>query len=186
MVGRQIIGLVFEFFMKPGFTLIELIVAITIFSLITLAAVVNFRGTSPDTQLRLQAANLSSVLRQAQALSQGGQPFVGVVPSGGYGVQIATCSVPPCNITLFADQNSNFTMEAPAEVVETISLGEAITIAGLNFSSPIHVVFRLPAGAICFDNACSGAVPLEVTLGARGSTSTKILTVNQVSGQISY
>lgn len=172
--------------MKQGFTLIELIVAISIFTLITLAAVVNFRGNDPSRQIKLQAANLVSVLRQAQVQAQAGEPFNGSLPAGGYGVSISTCAVPPCSITLFADQNGNFSMESPAEVVETVSLGDQVTITAVSMSTPAHILFRLPAGGVCFNNTCAGSSPVTVTLGAKNTSITKLVTINQLSGQISY
>lgn len=172
--------------MKPAFTLVELLIAITIIGLITAAAVANFRGTNPETQLRLQASNLASVLRQAQVQAQSGQLFAGSLPSGGYGVAVANCAVPPCSVTLFADQNSSFSLQAPAEVIDEVSLGDVVTINSISTTSPAHVMFRPPAGAICFDNVCAGAAPLVITLGARGTSSTKTITVNQLSAQVSY
>jgi len=48
------------------------------------------------------------------------------------------------------------------------------------------VMFRLPVGAVCFDNVCEGAAPLTITLGAQGTAVTRVIEINQLSGQISY
>lgn len=164
----------------------ELLVVIAIIGIISAAAVVNFRGSNPDTQLRLQASNLVSVLRQAQVQAQSGQLFGGSLPLGGYGVAVSTCAVPPCSVTLFADQNSSFSMQTPAEVVEVVSLGDLVTIDSVSAADPTHVIFRPPAAAICFDDTCAGAPPLTIVLGARGTAATKTITINQLSAQISY
>lgn len=172
--------------MKNGFTLPELLVVITIFSLVTLAAIASFRGADPTRQLALQSSNLVSVLRQAQVQAQAGEPFGGSLPLGGYGVAITTCAVPPCSVTLFADQNGNFSMQSPAEVIDIIPLGNLVTIDAISTANTAHVMFRLPVGAVCFDNVCEGAAPLTITLGAQGTAVTRLVEVNQLSGQISY
>ncbi len=186
MVGAGFSRLVRAVVMNRGFTLVELLIAITIFTLITLAAVVNFRGADPSKQISLQAANVVSSLRQAQVQAQGGEPFNGSLPQGGYGVAVSACSVPPCSVTIFADQNGNFAMESPAEIVQTVSLGSQVTITGVSIGGPAHILFRLPSAAVCFNNTCSGSAPATITLGAVGTSVTKTITINQLSGQISY
>ncbi len=171
--------------MKQGFTLVELLVVITIFGLITAAAVANLRGNSPKRQLRGQTVNLASLLRQAQVQAMSGESFAGSVPAGGYGVYIETCAVPPCEVKLFADQNANFTMEQPAEVIQTITLGNEAFIDTVSTGNPSVFLFRPPTGSVCFNNICSEAGVAAITIGVRGSTETSNVTINQVSGQIS-
>lgn len=171
--------------MKHGFTLVELLIAIAIFGLISAAAVANLRGTNPATALKQQAGNAASFIRQAQVQAMSGEPFAGSVPAGGYGVYVELCAVPPCSLSLFADQNANFLMEAPAEVVQTITLGTAVTVDGISSGNPSTILFRPPSGAACFNDACSDAGTATITLGARGTTTTQTVHVNQVSGQIS-
>lgn len=172
--------------MKRGFTLVELLVAISIFGLITAAVVVNFRGASPNRQLQLQAANIASLMRQAQVQAQAGEPYGGTVPAGGYGIHLNACGAGSCTITLFADQNNSFSMQSPAEVVQTIDLGQTVYVSGVSSGGQAHVIFRPPAGSICLENVCSGAAPLTITLAAAGTSMTRVLTVNQLSGQITY
>lgn len=167
-----------------GFTLVELIVAMGIMVLITTAAVANLRGRSPDRQLRDQARNLASLLRQAQVQAIAGEPADGAVPVGGYGVQAQSCSTPPCDVILFADKNGNFSLDT-GEERSRISLGNDVTINSISIADPVHVLFRPPAGFICFNNVCSGALTADIVLGVRGSTTTSTVSVQQLSGQIS-
>jgi prepilin-type N-terminal cleavage/methylation domain-containing protein len=167
-----------------GFTLVELIVAMTIMVLITTAAVANLRGNSPERQLRDQSRNLASLLRQAQVQAIAGEPADGVVPIGGYGVVIASCSTPPCSAILFADKNGNFALDS-GEARQTVSLGAEITVESVSVSDPLNILFRPPAAFICFNNICSGSGAADIVLGARGSTKTTTVSVNQLSGQIS-
>jgi prepilin-type N-terminal cleavage/methylation domain-containing protein len=171
--------------MKSGFTLVELLVAIAIFGMIAAAATANLRGNNPDRQLRSQVNNFASFLRQAQVQSMSGEPFAGSVPVGGYGVYVEQCAVPPCQATLFADQNANFLMEEPAEVVQTISFGSELTINAVSTGNPSVFLFRPPAGSVCFNNICSDAGVAQITVGARGTDAERVITINQVSGQIS-
>lgn len=171
--------------MKHGFTLVELLVAIAIFGLISAAAVANLRGSNPNAVLRQQAGNAASFIRQAQVQAMSGEPFAGSVPVGGYGVYVELCAVPPCALTLFADQNANFEMEAPAEVVQTINLGSAVTVEAISTGNPSAILFRPPSGAACFNDACSDAGTASITFGARGTDNLQTVGVNQISGQIS-
>jgi len=169
---------------NPGFSLIELLVAISIFAILSTVVVVNLRG-GPSQEVQLQANNLTSLLRQTQVQSLSGEQFNGSVATGGYGVKIATCSTPPCIVTVFADVNGNFSYDGVSEDVQTVSLGQDVTIDSLSLSSPVHVIFKPPRPFVCFDNVCSGSGVLTITLGSASSSKTETVTVNQISGQIS-
>jgi len=160
-------------------------VSIVIFGLISTAVIVNLRSSSPAGEIRLQADNIASLLRQAQVQSYSGESFNGIVPTGGYGVYFATCLTPPCKVTLFADFNNNFTLDPADEFIQDISLGTQTTILNLSYQGPTAVVFKPPKPLICFNNTCSGIGEFRVTLGNLKDSSTVDVVVNQASGQIS-
>lgn len=170
---------------ERGFTLVELIVAIGIFTIISMMVVANLRGGSPTRDLQLQAKNLDSLLRQAQVQSLAGEPFGGIVPIGGYGVLIATCAAPPCSVTFYADVDGNFTFDGPAEEIQQISLGAEVTINAISLGDPVHINFKPPRPFTCFNNQCSGVGEVTITLGHLQTPQTHDVLINQVSGLIS-
>ncbi len=169
--------------MKRGFTLVELLVAIGIFTMISAAVVANLRSGSRGGELRLQASNLASFLRQAQVMSLAGEQHNGVTPTGGFGVQISACTATPCQVILFADENSNFIYDAPGELVQTIELGQA-QIQSVLPVTPLHINFKPPRPYICFEGICSGAGEADITLGLNEGNLEQHVRVNQISGQI--
>ncbi|MBI4121986.1 MAG: prepilin-type N-terminal cleavage/methylation domain-containing protein [Parcubacteria group bacterium] len=183
--------------MTRGFTLVELLVAIAIFGLLTAAVTANLRGSGPSRQLQEQSGNVVSLLRQAQVQAIAGQPFNGTVPVGGYGVHVAVCAAPPCEVSLFVDSNANFAMGA-SEVIETITLGSEVTIKAVSARASsmlflrlpgkggLYFNFRPPAGGVCFDKNCSDGGTATITLGAHGTELERVISINQISGQISF
>jgi len=127
---------------NEGFNLVELLVAIGILGLLLTAVMANFRGSSPNQILDLQSESLATVLREAQASAMQGKPWGGSVPIGGYGIKIETCSTPPCMVKVFADSNANFKLDEPAELTETVSLGEKVTVQTLSTGSPMILLFN--------------------------------------------
>lgn len=172
--------------LKKGFSLIELIVAIGIFGILTAAVVVNLRQASPAGELNLQAANIVSLLRQAEVQSKAGEPFEGQISIGGYGVTITECSTPPCSAVLFADVNGDWTIQSATEEVQSISLGENVTIDSVSLATTVDITFKPPRPFICFNAQCSDIGTLDITLGSTETSETVTITINQISGQISY
>lgn len=167
-----------------GFSLVELLVAMSIIVLITTAAMANLRGNSPDRALRDQSRNLASLLRQAQVQAIAGEPADGVIPIGGYGVRLTACATPPCEAILFADKDGNFTMDG-GEQRQAVNFGPEITFVSILPDDPLNVLFKPPSAFVCFNNVCSGGGVAEVTLGVVGSSKTVTVSVHQLSGQIS-
>jgi len=170
---------------KPsGFTIVELLVVIAIFTLVTTAVFTNLRSAGPRQEIKLQASNLASLLRQAQVQSLSGTPFEGAVPIGGYGVAIAVCSTPPCKVQLFADVDGDFDFD-PTELVQEVSFGTNVTIDALSIGSSTNVIFKPPRPLICFNDVCSGINEVIVTIGGVRSNTKAEVVINQVSGQVS-
>ena len=170
---------------QRGFNLVELLVAISIFGIIATAVVANLRGGSPGNEMRLQADNISSLLRQAQIQSATGQPFNGSPPIGGYGVFIETCTSTPCSVALFADADGNFTYDSATEQIQEVSLGSSVIISTISTGSPLAILFKPPRPYMCFGSECSGVEEITVTLGNVQNDQTVTITANQISGSIS-
>lgn len=105
---------------KSGFTMLELIVSLAMFAIITAVAIAGFRGATPAEELRIARRKLIEDLRTAQIYALTGRKCqegdggdnnencpLNTVPAGGYGLCIQRCSAPPCSYILFADNNSS-------------------------------------------------------------------------------
>ena len=169
---------------QEGFNLVELLVAISIFGILATMVTVNVRGGSSGRELALQSENLTSLLRDAQVRALSGVPNQGQVPLGGYGVNVGTCSTPPCSVTLFGDTNGNFALDG-GEEIQTITLGNSIIVSSLSYNDPFTVLFKPPRPIICFGTDCSGVGQATITVGTLRSGATQDITIDQISGRIS-
>ncbi len=171
---------------QNGFNLVELIVAIAIFGIMATAVTVNLRrGGASGQEVKLQANNIASLLRESQVKSLSGEPFNGAVPTGGYGVHIAECSTPPCSLSTFADINSNFTYDSATEEIQTISLGSGVIVDSISTGGSLDILFKPPRPYICFSNQCSGVGEVIISLANPEGTGIQTISINQVSGRIS-
>lgn len=168
--------------MKKGFTIIELLVAISIFIVITGLVVANFRRGARSDELKIAAAGLASTLRKAQTMALAGEAIGGVVPAGGYGVYVTMDT--PNRYIIFADNDGN----------KIYGVGEELA-GGINFLpsniavdqvSPVSasVVFKPPKPTI-YINGGTSENSATITLKDSISDQTRKVTVNRISGQIS-
>ncbi|MFA5154965.1 MAG: prepilin-type N-terminal cleavage/methylation domain-containing protein [Patescibacteria group bacterium] len=88
---------------QPGFTLIEMIVSISIIVIITVLFIVNYHSTDKRTDLAMAAQNLVADLHLAQNNTLGLVKYngdIGGVPPGGWGISLDTAST---SYVMFAD-----------------------------------------------------------------------------------
>ncbi len=169
--------------MRKGFTLVELLISISIVAIMTAMVVVNIGGGSRKQELRLAADNLASVIRKAQISSSAGRQVNSAVPVGGYGVSLPACTTPPCSVYFFADLDGGLDYDGAAELQETVKLPSTIeipTVPGGNMT----LLFKPPQGVICLNVNCDQAGTADVTLRSKIDLSTVLLKVSRVSGQI--
>lgn len=155
--------------MKKGFTLIELLVSISIMAIISTLVVANLGGNN-NQDLYSSADNLASLLRKAQFWSISGRQFGGpAVPSGGYGVSIPACALPPCAVVMFADTDASLNFNSagnplgiPAtnpvdEKAEALTLGRSVKIVPP--AGGADILFKPPQGILCLFNRIAVACP---------------------------
>lgn len=177
--------------MKKGFTIIELLVSIGIFIVVTTMVVANFRAGSRSDELKISAETLVSNLRRAQNMALAGQLTDGVTPPGGYGVYFKLADVN--RYIIFADSNGNLIYD------DGEALGDGTIILPLNViiekikksSGPVlsgEVVFKPPKPTIYICK--TGVIPCEtedalfVTLKHTLSNKTQQVSVSRISGRI--
>jgi prepilin-type N-terminal cleavage/methylation domain-containing protein len=168
--------------MKRGFTIIELLVAISIFIVVTGLVVANFRRGARSDELKIAAAGLANTLRRAQTMALAGETINGALPLGGYGVYVTLDT--PNRYIIFADRNND----------KIYGVGEELA-GGINFLPPsiainqvspvsVSVVFKPPKPTIYIDGGTSENLVM-ITLKDSISGQTRKVTVNRISGQIS-
>lgn len=159
--------------MPRGFTLLELVISISIFVFLTTVTVFSFRGVGRANNLRSASDSLVGSLRRAQGMALAGtatnvcsdyetavprrcvsdancgaETCVSIVPIGGYGVSVSALGT---RYALFADLDASATYSAVDDVlVEGVmtTLQDNVRINTLG-----AVMFLPPRATIKFDTA---------------------------------
>lgn len=145
-----------------GFTLLEMVVVLTIFLITTVIVLSNFKGFSRKSSLDLLAQEMSLVIRQAQVygIATKFQDTGGVKDFPSYGIYINV--VNPTHFILFADQNDSGKYEASDVQLEQFNLYGGARIKDLldendnplpriNGGINVAMVFRRPAVETLFN-----------------------------------
>lgn len=177
--------------MKKGFTIIELLVSLGIFVVVTTMVVANFRAGSRSDELKITAETLVSNLRRAQNMALAGQLTDGVTPPGGYGVYVKLAEAD--RYVIFADKNGNLVYDdgealvdgiifLPRNVrIEKIEKTLGATISGeVVFKPPKPVIYICKTGVI----PCETEDALSITLKHVLSEKTQQVSVNRISGRV--
>jgi len=88
---------------KRGFTIIELVVSISIITMLTVLFVTNYHSNNKRTDLIMAAQNLVASLHLAQNNTLGLVKYGGSVPAGGWGIILNTASSSNNSYLVFAD-----------------------------------------------------------------------------------
>jgi prepilin-type N-terminal cleavage/methylation domain-containing protein len=178
---------------RAGFTMVELLISIAIFIMITGLVIVNFRAGQYRDELTGAAGLVQATLREMQTAANSGTvtptPCPGVttpqVPPSGYGVYFAT----PSTMIEFADcetmapktysyvsGNSNFI------VVRTITLSSNVEFSSLQPGGPLNTVFDPFVETVKVNGASSDAIITVRHL--RGTQATLTVRLNAATGQV--
>lgn len=130
-----------------GFTLVELLISIGIFLLITSLVIVNFRQGQYRDELMGSAELIENALREAQTLTTTGATVtcpgdsVSAVPPGGFGLS----AMGPDNVIVFADceEPPTYTYAAADDlVIRTLKLAGNVEINAFDPAGPeLDLVF---------------------------------------------
>jgi len=193
-----------------GFTVMELLVSISIFIVITLLVISNFKLGDRRSRLRLYAQEMTSVLRDAQNLALTAAPLPsGYIPAA-YGVHFE----PDKNSYLiFADLStpSNYLYNKGIDAdVQLFNLGDDHYISAVNVPQVkngacqsvnppnLDIVFTVPEALVYFNGVqplgagsetnpdyCGPYNPTWIELASRKINNKIKVLVNWISGQIS-
>ncbi len=181
---------------RPGFTLLELIVSMSIFTVITGFVLINFRAGQRSDEIRFAADGAASVIRDALSRATAGATVeacvsgsvvTGICGSGavcggvcstrvpkGWGVAFGTAA-PNDGITLFVDLDGNKLYDANETVlVEPYSSSGFVTATAAS-PTPLRttVLFVPPLPDALVDGAAAATeATLTLTHGAGGAVRT--------------
>lgn len=192
-------------YQPAGYTLVELLVSISIIAILTTLVIANFKGSNEKIILDNEAQRVASVIREMHINSLIGQT-VGEVRPRGFGFNLETCihtGAPDfCSYTSFADTSAtpNYKLDANDTIMQTIRTFDknvefySISTYTIGAGSPttgitkINIAFIPPNGSIQFfiDNNATATTDetLEIVLRYYNSSYLKRIIINRISGQI--
>jgi prepilin-type N-terminal cleavage/methylation domain-containing protein len=196
---------------ERGFTLVEMLISLAIFAVITAFVTANFRVGQQGDELRISAQLLASSIRRAQTQTiagqlldycHGGTNDLKVCPSGlddecpggacsqdlpnGYGVHLSTTEASKRIVIVFADIDGDQAYDAGEEVIrDSISPGPFVFLETLVPASgeTLDIVFTPPKPAISF-NASEMDTLATMTLRHETTGDTREVSINRISGQV--
>ncbi len=198
---------------SDGFTLVELLISISIVGVITGMMMANFRGGQHHTEVRLASDILVDQIRSMQTASLSGQlvsvcsggsnnlsvcepksPAVSCtggacqkrVPSG-YGIRLTGMGSPDRSYTLFYDTDGDWRYDAGEELTSIPYVAtNNVRLASTSLGLPLDLVYAPPYGQL-YVNGVSGATPtVTLTLAHQFGTATRHVTIHALSGKIDH
>lgn len=177
---------------QSGFTLVELLVSIAIFSVMTGIVLARYNTYNTNAPFANASEDVVLALRQAQVYGVGVKGCGAANPFDcGYGVYFSTAA--PSGFKIFADTNNNKTYDLGTDtVVDTISWKGSIVVSsvkcggGACASNVLNVTFKRPNPAAAITDSAGGAGysvgQIVISNGLKYSTTT-ISSAGQISLQ---
>jgi len=198
---------------NQGFSIIEILISITIFALITAAVISDLRSGEFKNQLSIAAHNVASEIRETQTMVSAGQPTkvcmvaavvtgnceddpgscagdcVENVPAGGYGLVFEYDSE---NLILFGNTDATDDYDALDEKIRDLKVSPTgrvelglITVDGAPVDE-LQVIFLPPTNEMVFRGPAIFGNPSEarIEIDHQGMFETREILINRISGRI--
>lgn len=149
--------------MKKGFSLIELIIVISIIAILTAITIPNLRRGEEVFALQRAVHKLAQDLRVTSEIAMSGKivpapPF----PPGGYGIYFSGVNT---NQYIFFRDNDNQKDYDAGEEIENLSLAEqGVIIESISPAPPISIVFYPPDPTVTIKNLSGTFSETTITL----------------------
>lgn len=196
---------------ERGFTLIEMLLSMSIFAIVTAFVTANFRAGRQGDELRLSSQLVATAIRRAQTLAiagqtvafcRGGTRDLQTCPSGssaecgggtcvvevprGYGIRLSTALADERKVVLFADLDGDRAFDS-GELIrsDTASPGPSVKVSTLSPTSgaTLDIVFEPPKPTVYFNGSVATGVA-SITTQHAATGKTKNVTVNRITGQV--
>jgi len=129
-----------------GFTLIELMIVITIIGILTVGAYIPYNFYSELARVRLSAEIVDQSVSDAKILASNGYVFPGTSENAHIGLILRKASN-SMDILAYQSGSRSLVPDATAKLVRTIALENNITLSALP-SDTVLVYFTAPSGDI--------------------------------------
>jgi prepilin-type N-terminal cleavage/methylation domain-containing protein len=197
---------------RRGFTLVEMLISLSIFAVVTAFATANFRVGQQGDELRLSARNVASLIRRARTQTVAGFsvyychggaddgklcPLDSGISCGegaceddippAYGINISVAEGEEREVRIFADTNDNGRYDDGEAIrVDSISPGPFVSITGVDpvDGDSLDILFDPPKPTTKFNNDIADTIA-TVELQHQHTSNVATITINRVSGLIS-
>lgn len=169
---------------KFGFTVLELLIAIGIFALISASLIVNFRAGEKLSNLNFGSQSVAQEIRRMQAMALGAKSVPGYGIPGGYGARFESAS--NTRYILYADKNNDKIYTDATELLDggIVNLPYGVIINSYAPSgASIDIVYTTGNGLI-FINGAQMALEARVVLEHPGLGKTKTIIISLLSGLV--
>ena len=182
ILAKRIKNNFFKFKKNEGFSLIELLVSISIIVTMTTLFLVNYHSTNERTALILAAQKLVSDIRVAQNKSLGSSEYgADNIPTGGWGIHVEEGGL---NYTIFADDDGDYAFDVGEDNIsygaEFLKFPPNVSIAKTIINTvevaSLDIVF-LPPNPVTYINGI-GSASAEIILVENASLSTSTKEIN--------
>ncbi|MFA6603414.1 MAG: prepilin-type N-terminal cleavage/methylation domain-containing protein [Patescibacteria group bacterium] len=200
---------------RSGFTLVEMLVSLAIFAVITGFVMANLRVGGQGDELRLSSQLVASSVRRIQTMAVAGQTVsycrkdgestgtrlcpsgasaeclegscVKEVPPGGYGIRLSTVAGSERVIITFADLDRDYGFDDGEEIRrEPVSSGALVGVSALAPEAGGNLdIVFAPNATTVYFNQTVETAIATVTLRHSQTGATKRVFINSLSGQIS-
>ena len=200
---------------RSGFTLVEMLVSLAIFGVISGFVMANLRVGGQGDELRISSQLVASSVRRIQTMAVAGQTIyfcrnsgeitgsklcptgqdlecsegscVREIPPGGYGLHLASAPGSERTIITFADLNRNYGYDPGEEFRrDSVSSGPLVGISELQPSTDGKLdIVYAPNATAIYFNQSTETAIATIIMRHSHTGATKRIIVNSLSGQIS-
>ncbi len=195
-----------------GFTLVELLVSISIIGVLTGLMLANFRSGQQSAELRLASELLVSQIRSVQLASYSGRLVSvcsggannlavcepGIVPPvscpggscqkrvpTGYGIHLNPA--PSTTFTLFYDTDGDRRYDAVERLSDPAYVSSGtVRLTAAAVGLPLDLVYAPPYGQLYVNGSASGTPTVALTLGHQYGSAIRHVTLYRLSGKIEH